>query len=65
MSERASEATVSEIEEVPNTWDGGGPAYKITLSCGHHLFATAAKIFNISSIDCRYCGGNGTIRYHS
>jgi hypothetical protein len=47
MSERTSEATVSEIEQVHNKWDDG-PA-----------------IFNISSIDCRYCGGNGTIRYHS
>lgn len=50
---------VASIKQVPNKWDNNGPAYEVTLNCGHKCYMTGTKIFNIKNIDCKTCGGTG------
>ena len=63
MSEHKQER-VQKIERVYNMWDNEDKAYKVTLTCGHHLFITGYRILNIKSVECKTCGNSGTVNYH-
>jgi hypothetical protein len=57
VAKRASrfERVIDRIEEIPNTWDDHGRAYKVTLRCGHHCFLTGSAIMNRQIIECKPC----------
>lgn len=55
---------VIRTREVPNKWDNEARAYEVTLSCGHHLFVTGYRIFNIKNVECKTCGDSGRVNYN-
>lgn len=43
-------------ESADNPYDEYGPAFKLTLACGHSCVVTGQAAYNVSEIHCKKCG---------
>jgi hypothetical protein len=52
-----------QIARIENQdWSRHSIVLKVTLDCGHVLYATDVVVFGMAGVDCQACGGTGTIR---